>query len=191
MPEGVSIKIDPNTYQSLINKYGNEKVEQIIGITHTFSQKVQAEAREILKSQGKVDSGTLINRIKYQVNMYNNRVVGQVYAGTKYARFIHEGAKHKGSEITPFFVSFNTAPSLRQWAIRKGVLYQKRKDGQIRKTKKSGDKWYITSSKTRKEYSVNIKTGGMKVKIEPIKYLEIPFEKYVDQYIHKVSKVMT
>lgn len=190
MADKVNIQVDQVALQNLINTYGEDKVQEVIQITRTFTQKVQRDARSILKESGRVNSGQLINSIKQQVNAYNNKVIGQVYSKTKYARFIHEGAKHEGAEIVPFFVSFTIAPSLRQWAIRKGVMYQKRKDGQKRKSKKTGDKWYMTSKKTGEEYAVNIKTGGMKVHIKPMKFLEVPFEKYEEQYIQKVSGVM-
>lgn len=123
----VNIQIHQRDYQRLIEQYGNEFAQEVSRVTQTFTQRIQRDAREHLRTEGKVDSGALINSIKEEVHLYNGKVIGQVYSGTKYARFIHEGAKHEGTEIVPFFVSFQVAPSLRQWAIRKGVLYQKKK----------------------------------------------------------------
>lgn len=186
----VNIQVDPVALQNLINTYGEEKVGEVVQITQTFTQKVQREARDILKQKGRVDTGGLIDSIKQQVNTYNHKVIGQVYTSSKYARFIHEGARHEGATTVPFFVSFKIAPGLRQWAIRKGVIYQKRKDGEKRKTRKAGDAWYMKSKKTGQEYRVNLQKGGMRVHIKETKFLEVPFEKYVDQYLHKVNRVM-
>ena len=186
----MNIQIHQRDYQRLRELYGDDFVKEVVKVTKTFTQKVQRESRNILNSEGRKDTGHLIQSIKEEVNLYNQRVLGQVYSGTKYARFIHEGAKHKGSEIVPFFVSFSVAPSLRKWAIRKGVIYQKRKDGQRRKRRSKEAKWYITSKKTGKEYPVNIETGGLKVHIQPTKFLEKPFERYKKQYIQKLKALL-
>lgn len=186
----VNIQINPIDYQRLRELYGNDFAKEVVRVTKTFTQRIQRDARENLVTEGKVDSGALINSIKEEVRLYNAKVIGQVYSGTKYARFIHEGAKHEGTEIVPFFVSFQVAPSLRQWAIRKGVLYQKRKDGQRRRRRSREAPWYMTSQKTGKEYRVDIKKGGLKVNIQPTLFLEKPFERYKEQYLRKVQELV-
>ncbi len=186
----MNIQINQRDYQRLRETYGNDFVQEVVNVTKSFTQRVQRDARTLLREENKIDSGSLINSIKEEVQIYNSRVLGQVYSGTKYARFIHEGAKHEGEEIVPFFVSFKTAPSLRQWAIRKGVIYQKRKDGQRRKRRSVTDQWYMTSKKTGKEYPINLDTGGLKVHIQPTKFLEKPFERYKNQYIQKLQALL-
>lgn len=188
----VNIEINRRDYQNLVNQYGNEKLDKVIKATRTFTQKVQRDARQVLRrgENKKVNTGQLINSIKQQVNVYNGLVIGQVYSGVKYARFIHEGAKHEGDKVVPFFVSFKTAPSLRKWAMQKGVIYQKTKTGERSTGKVTLNRWYMTSKKTGKEYAVNLKYGGLYVMNKPTKFLEIPFEKYRGQYIQKVTNIM-
>lgn len=189
----MNIQINQRDYQRLRELYGNDFAKEVVRVTKTFTQRIQRDARETLVTEGKVDSGALVNSIKEEVRLYNAKVLGQVYSGTKYARFIHEGAKHEGEEIVPFFVSFKKAPSLRQWAIRKGIIYKRTNNRRTTMDKLLGrnkDKWYMTSQKTGKEYRVDIKKGGLKVNIQPTLFLEKPFERYKEQYLRKVQELV-
>lgn len=188
----IRIVIDDTSLADLENRYGAELTQKAVRITNTYIQKVQRDAQDIIANAGHVDTGRLVNSIKSKVKGNSQKVTGEVYAGTKYARFIHEGAKHEGESIVPHYVPFAVNPekSLLTWAIRNRVIYQKRKEGRMRKTNKSGDKWYFMSRKG-KEYPVDIKTGGLMVKQEPVKYFTIPFEKLAPEYLEKMAEAIS
>ncbi len=183
--------IDTQTLQQLEKDYTIDKVNQIINVTDAMNMKIADEAREILRNKHK-NKGDLINSIKTTVNSKNNVITGQVSSAKDYARFVHEGVDHKGtSEVHPMLVRFRVAPSLLSWAKSKGVVYQKRNDGTKRKTNTANGAWYMTSKKTGKEYRVDVANGGLMVKIEPSKFLEIPFKKYEKKYIQEIERIFS
>ena len=102
--------------------------------------------------------------------------MGEVNAGTKYAKAIHEGAKHKpGSEETErFFVPFEKAPSLYKWAKRNKVI----------ETIDGVDRLVSTGQVVYPD------KGGLLVHIAPTKYFEKPFNKYKAQFIEEVSNII-
>lgn len=186
----IRIVIDDTSLADLENRYGAELTQKAVRITNTYIQKVQRDAQDIIANAGHVDTGRLVNSIKSKVKGNSQKVTGEVYAGTKYARFIHEGAKHEGESIVPHYVPFSVAPSLFIWAKRNKVIYQKKKDGTMRKTNKVGGNWYFISKKGR-EYPIDVNTGGLMVKQEPVKYFTIPFEKLAPEYLEKMAEAIS
>lgn len=189
MSDYINVSLDEEQLNRLINAYGEESVNRAIQITRSYTTKVQNEARNIIQEAGKVNTSRLINSIQQIISINHDKIVGEVNAATKYARFIHEGAKHdEAGDIKPFFVPFRIAPSLLSWAKRKKVIYQKTLKGKKRNGYKRGDQWYFQAS-SGKEYKVDIKNGGMIVEHEPLKYLEKPFNENVDSFLEEISKI--
>lgn len=188
----IRIVIDDTSLAELENRYGAALTQKALRITNTYVQKVQRDAQEIIAEAGHKDTGRLVDSVKSKVKGSSQKVTGEVYAGTKYARFIHEGAKHEGNKIVPHYVPFSVNPekSLLLWAIRKKVIYQKKKNGKMRKTNKAGGNWYFMSKKG-KEYPIDVNTGGLMVKQEPVKYFTIPFEKLAPEYLEKMAAAIS
>lgn len=190
----IRIVIDDTSLADLENRYGAELTQKAVRITNTYIQKVQRDAQDIIANAGHVDTGRLVNSIKSKVKGNSQKVTGEVYAGTKYARFIHEGAKHEGDKIVPHLVPFSVAPSLLIWAKRNKVIYQKETDGTMRKKRaREGKSWYIMSKrgKGHREYRIDIENGGLMVKQEPVKYFTIPFEKLAPEYLEKMAEAIS
>lgn len=188
----ISVLIDDSALIDLERRYGTRFTQKALNVVKEYTGKIQDESKDIIDRAGHVDSGELIDTIQRDITTGGGDIVGEVYAGTKYARFIHEGAKHEGSEIKPHFVPFAVNPerSLLTWAIRNKVIYQKRKDGRMRKTKKPGDQWYFMN-KRGKEYPINIRTGGLLVKQEPVKFFSTPFARLVPAYLERMTQIVT
>ncbi len=175
-----------------IEKYVTTKIKNIEKVSDTFGQLIQDKSRTIINKNHTVDTGQLINSIKKETHTTDNKISTQVYSGTNYARFIHEGTDHKGTnKVHARFVSFKTAPSLRLWAIRKGVIYQSNITGNKRSKLKVTDTNWRYKSKNGKETSIDITNGGLMVKNEPLKFLETPFELYKDKYIERIGKELS
>lgn len=190
----IRIVIDDSSLAELENRYGAALTQKALRITNTYVQKVQTQAQDIIAEAGHVDTGRLVNSIKSQVTGSSQKVTGEVYAGSNYARFIHEGAKHDGEKIVPHLVPFKVAPSLLVWAKRNKVIYQKETDGTMRKKRaRKGKSWYIMSKrgKGHREYRIDIETGGLMVKQEPVKYFTIPFEKLAPEYLEKMAAAIS
>lgn len=175
--EYFKIVVDQKNLEKLFNKYGEELTEKAVRVTNKYTNIITNEAKEIIDDYSYRDTGRLINSIKPSIRAYADRVVGEVNAGTKYAKFIHDGARHptEGSEETErFFVPFNKAPSLFKWAVRNGVIetidgvYRLVSTGQI----------------------VQPDKGGLLVHIAPTKYFEKPFNEYKNQFIREISNII-
>lgn len=174
----LEIRIDTASLEQLALRYGSEAAARALHTTRIYTQKLEQEARKMLKEKHKVNTGALIQNIQPNVAEYGGTVQGQVNSSVPYSRFIHEGAKHDEEQIVPHFVPFAIAPSLRLWAIRNKVIYKKK------------DKWYFKSKKTGKEYTIDIVEGGLKVKQEPIPYFEAPFEKLSPEYFEQIKEIL-
>lgn len=190
MSDGLRIRVDQQALQRLIDRFGQSKIDRIQRVTLNYSERVAREAKKIIRDEKHVDTGRTVNSISPNVRIYGNRILGQVNAGTKYARFIHEGAEHlSDSQIVPHFVPFSISPSLLLWAKRNKVVYQKTKTGAIRKGSKKGDKWYM-KSKSGKEYRIDIKKGGLPVMMKPTLFFTIPFNNLKDDYVRDVTAII-
>lgn len=191
MSDRISVTVDQKHFENLVNQFGERMVNDAIRVTRDYTQKVQSEAREIIRDSGHVDTGAMLNRIQTLVDTTRLGVKGEVNNAVKYARFWHEGAQHKSdTELEKHFVSFAVAPSLLKWAKKHGVIYQKTNKGSARKKAVKGGQWYMKSKKTDKEYSVNVETGGLMVQAEQLKYLEIPFNNCIDSYLNRIAEVV-
>lgn len=190
MANGLSVTVDPQALQRLINRFGQVKIDRIRQVTINYTERLARESKKIIRDEKHIDTGRTVNSISPNVRIYGNRILGQVNAGTKYARFVHEGAEHlSDTQIVPHFVPFNIAPSLLLWAKRNKVVYQKTKTGAIRKGSKKGDKWYM-KSKSGKEYRIDIKKGGLPVMMKPTLFFKIPFDNMKNDYVRDVTAVM-
>lgn len=173
--DSFQIHVDTADLEALADRYG-AAAARALQITQTYTQKLQREARRQIESAGRVDTGRLVQAIQPATRAEAGSILGTVSAGTKYARFIHEGAMHQGDgKIVPHFVPFSIAPSLLLWAKRNKVVYQKE------------DKWYF-KGKSGKEYRINIKKGGLMVKQEPVKFFEAPFEQLAPAYFNALKE---
>lgn len=190
----IRIVIDDRSLQELEHRYGSALTQKALRVTSTYIMKLQRDAQGMIHDAGHVDTGRLVNSIKSRVNAGNKKITGETYAGTDYARFIHEGAKHEGDKIVPHLVPFSVAPSLLIWAKRNKVIYQKETDGTMRKKRaREGKSWYIMSKrgKGHREYRIDIENGGLMVKQEPVKYFTIPFEKLAPEYLEKMAAAIS
>lgn len=177
MANRLEIRLDTASLDELALRYGSMATAKAVNATRTYTQKLQRQARSMLQEKGKVDTGELIRRIQPGVSEYGDVVQGQVNAGAKYSRFIHEGAEHNGQQIAPHFVPFAVAPSLLLWAKRNRVVQKK------------GDKWYFKAASGR-DYPINIRKGGLMVKQEPIPYFRVPFEQLAPAYFEKIKEIL-
>ncbi len=177
------VELDTKMLEKHLKKYDKELLENIKRVANIYNQKIVRDAKEIIRQEDKIDTGRLRNSIKSNVK----NLTLEIYSNTKYARFIHEGAKHDGNNIVPHFVPFKKAPSLLVWAIRNKVIERKSKNGKG----KYLFKYVFKSKRTGKEYDINPITGGLVVKIMPTKFLEKPFEKYKKQYVKDLSAIIS
>ena len=167
MADRVNITVNTEDLKQLYSKYGESLTNKAVSVVRKYTNKIANEAKQIIDEHDYRDTGRLINSIKPTVRAYGEKVTGRIAAGTKYARFIHEGAKHQGDEIVPFFVPFKTAPSLWKWALRNKAVIRK------------GDEYRLAKN----NQVVKPDKGGLMVKIKPAKYFEKPYEKYKDKFI--------
>lgn len=174
------ISIDATNLKQLEIKYGEELTNKAKNIISKYVSIIERDAKQIINDEEKIDTGRLLNSIKSSLSIYANLngLAGKVYSGTKYARFIHEGAEHDGNNIKPHFVKFSTAPSLLKWAIRHKKI-----------EKINGDYCFIDNN--NQEHVINnIKNSGMMVYNKPIKFFEIPFEKIKDEFVREMSNLV-
>jgi hypothetical protein len=193
--DGVRIKLDAESIRRLEEKYGVELVDKAAQVVDVYTRKIAVEAKRIISDEGHRDTGKLINSIKPSLKAYATKIVGEVNAGAKYARFIHEGAKHDGDDIKPHFVPFRVAETLWQWLVRHDIIYRKTKTGKRAKRSSnaastSSEKWYFTSKRTGKEYPVSKAKGGWVVMARPTKFFERPFEALKDEFVAEMSALV-
>lgn len=186
--DDIRISIDDERLNQLLARYGETLTQKALQLTRTYQAKLQRDAQLIISDAGHVDTGRLVNAIKQKTETKDGKIVGEVYAGTDYARFIHEGAKHEGEQIKPHFVSFAAAPSLLLWAKRNKVIYQKQDDGRLRRRAKAGARWYMMNAKG-KEYPIDLEKGGLMVKQEAVKYLTVPFSRLAPEYLARMQEL--
>lgn len=175
--EYFKIKIDEKSMEHLFEHYGENMAVKAMKITNKYTNIITREAKKIIDDYKYRDTGRFINSIKPSLYLYADRVVGEVNAGTKYAKFIHDGARHptEDSEATErFFVPFVKAPSLFKWAKRNKVI--ETIDG-IERLVSTGQ-------------VVQPDKGGLLVHIAPTKYFEKPFNKYKDKFIEEISNII-
>lgn len=178
MDDEVRIELNQDDINKLKQTYGEEIFNKVLVITQTYNQKITTEAKEIIKQEQKIDTGRLRNSIKSSAKVYANKVVGEVYSGTKYARFVHEGAKHQGNELVSHFVSFGKVPSLLIWAKRHKLI-------EII----NGSYYFI--DKNNQEHPIDdINESGLNVYSKAIKFLEEPFNKYKPMYINDLENLI-
>jgi len=161
----------------LNEKYGTDLVNKAIKVVDKYTLKIEKEAKKIIDEEGYRDTGKLINSIHSSVVAYARKVQGEVNAGAEYARFIHEGAEHKGNKLVPHFVSFAVAKGLFMWAKRHGVI-----------EKINGTWWYI--DKNNQEHAIDIKTGGLRVYTKQIKFFEKPFESFKKEFVKEMVQMV-
>lgn len=169
-----NIKVDEEKIKKLFDKYGKDLTEKTMKVVDRYTLKVTNEAKEIIDDFGYRDTGRLINAIKPSLRAYKDKYVGRVNAGTKYAKVIHDGAKHVNGDIQKFFVPFAKAPSLFKWAVRNNVIYKI--DG-IYRLASTGQ-------------IVEPDKGGLQVQIVPAKYFDKPFNKYKDQFVKDMMELI-
>lgn len=175
MEDSIRIHVKDNTIDQLYHKYGEDAAKKAIRLVSKFTEMVERDAKKNIKEAGQIDTGRTRNAIKNSTLVYFNRIVGQVYAGTKYARFLHEGAEHEEDEtIIPHFVPFSVAPSLAAWAIRHKVIEQRK------------GKWVLAKSGK----SINIHRGGLRVKTEPSKFMEKAVESNKEQFFQEAERLI-
>lgn len=179
MNDEVRVELNQEDIKKFREAYGEELFDKILVITQTYNQKIATDAKEMIRQEERIDTGRLRNSIKSSAKVYANKVVGEVYSGTKYARFIHEGAKHQGSKIVPHFVSFSVAPSLYVWAKKHNLI--ETINGSL----------YFIDKKNQEHAITDIKKSGLMVYSKPIKFLETPFEKYKSQYIKDLKRLVS
>jgi hypothetical protein len=172
------IYIEPTDLEKFEDKYSKELVQKAINVIDKYTLMIQRDAREIIDKEGYRDTGDLINSIKPSVKMYADKVAGEVNSGTKYARFVHEGAEHDGNNLKPHFVSFKIAPSMLQWARRHGII------------QKVGQDWAYIDKSNQEHIIKNINTSGIKVYTRATKFFEKPFEALKDKFIEEMNGLM-
>lgn len=175
----VNIYIPKEDLEKIQNKYGEELTKKAYDIMDDFTERVSREAKIILEDNK--DTGDLIRSIDKSVKVYLNKISGEISTGEKYARFIHEGAKHDekdGGKIKPHFVKFSVAPTLLKWAKRHKVIQQIRGD------------WYFID-KENKEHLINdIDNSGLMVYTRATKFFEKPFNELKDKFIKEMSELV-
>ena len=179
--EIISATISQQSIEAIQRRYGTDFSNKVIRITKKYAGDdgyIKRDAKRIIEDAGQRNTGDLINLIKPSVRIYANRVVGEIKAGTNYAKFIHDGAKHDGSQVKPHFVSFGVAPSLLAWAMRH------------KKVKMIGGKWYFIDKQGQKSRIKNIAKSGMVVSQQPLKYFEKPFKKYAQKYVDELRRLL-
>lgn len=169
------IVVNEDDVKKLFDKYGQDLTEKATKVVTKYTNKISNEAKKIIDDYKYRDTGRLINSIKPSLYAYRDRIVGEVNAGTDYAEYIHEGAKHVSeNSFERFFVPFKVAPKLFTWAVRNNVIenidgiYRLVKTGQI----------------------VEPNKGGLLVQIAPTKYFEKPFNEYKDKFVEEVSNIV-
>lgn len=175
MSDYFKIIVDQENLDKLLDKFDGRLVERAVKVVNKYTAIVARESKKIIDDHKYRDTGRLINSIKPSVKAYADRVKGEVNAGTKYARFIHEGAKHNGKAVERFFVPFKVAPSLFKWAVRNDVV--ENIDGVYR---------LVSSGQI-----VEPDSGGLMVHIAPAKYFEKPYNEYKEKFAEELAKIVS
>ncbi|WP_129596028.1 HK97 gp10 family phage protein [Anaerophilus nitritogenes] len=174
MDDRISIEIDIDTLRRLEERYGQRQIEGAKRIIEKYTNIVSREAKQIINDYGYRDTGRLINSIKPSLLVYTNKIQGWVKAGTKYARFIHEGAEHEGDDIVKHFVPFRVAPTLLQWALRHDVIIKV--DGVYRMFDTGA---YVDPAK-----------GGLRVTVAPTKFFSKPYEENKEKFLQEMRQLI-
>lgn len=175
--EHFKIIVEKEDLDRLFNEHGENMAVKAMKIVNKYTNIITKESKEIIDDYMYRDTGRLINSIKPSIKIYAEKITGEVNAGTKYAKAIHEGAKHpteESEETERFFVPFDKAPSLFKWAVRNKVIevidgvYRLVSTGQV----------------------VYPDEGGLLVHIAPTKYFEKPFDKYKDKFVEEINNIL-
>ena len=179
LQDNVRIDVNQDDLDRLDQRYGERLVRRVTSSMLYFTKKTEGAAKDILTRKKHRDTGRLIKSITPHVEPYSKGVIrGEVNAGELYARFIHEGARHRGGRITPHFVPFRVAPTLRKWAERHSKLRSRR------------GKWYFVDSKGN-EHVTNLQTGGLMVHQQPTKFFSGPFESHLRRdFIKEMNQII-
>lgn len=170
------IVVDQEQLKKLFDKYGENLTGKAVKVVNKYTNKIVNEGKKIIDDNKYRDTGRLINSLKPSMQAYADRVVGEARAGTKYARFIHDGAKHiLGTDRTErFFVPFKVSPSLYQWAKRNRVI----------ETIDGVDRLVSTGQVVYPD------KGGLLVHIAPTKFFEKPFNEYKEQFVEEIANII-
>ncbi len=175
MSDYFRIVVDQRELEELIDQYGRELPQKAIRVVTKYSNIIARDSKEILDDYNYRDTGRLINSIKPSIRAYADRITGEVNAGTNYARFVHEGAKHTSDSTTErHFVPFSVAPGLFRWALRNGVI--ETIDGVYR---------LVSTGQV-----VQPNRGGLLVHIKPTKFFEKPYNEYKEKFIEEIATIL-
>lgn len=175
-----NIRVNQNDTNRLQERYGRTLFNKAHSIIENYNQIMAREGKKIITEEKKIDTARLKNTITSEttVNLYD--ITGETYSGTKYGRFVHEGAMHEGGNIVPHFVSFAKVPSLFTWAVRHNVI----------KFSSSKNKWYFEGKNQKQYFISNVQKSGLMVTMKPIKFLEKPFNMYKRQFIRDLIRLV-
>lgn len=172
------VYIEAEGLEELENKYTHELVQKTIKVIEKYTAIIERDAKKIITNEGYRDTGRLINSIKPQVMVYGTKIVGKINSGTKYARFIHEGAEHEGDKIVSHFVPFSQAPSLLAWAKKHEIIQKIR------------GSWYFIDKNNQENLIRDISKSGMRVYTRPTKFFEKPFESIKEKFTDEMANLI-
>lgn len=175
MSDYFKIVVDQKELDDLIKEYGKEVPRKAIKTVTKYANIIARDSKEILDDYNYRDTGRLINSIKPSIRAYADKITGEVNAGAKHARFIHEGAKHTSDTTTErYFVPFSVAPGLYKWAKRNKVI----------ETIDGIDRLVSTGQ------VVQANKGGLLVHIAPTKFFEKPYNEYKEKFIEEITNIL-
>lgn len=183
MQDNIRFEVNQEDLDRIVERYGENLVQRATNIVTDYAEMTATEARRILTKNKKRNTGRLIASIKPSLPIYaRGLITGEVNAGAKYARFIHEGAKHVNGKPQPFFVPFRVAPSLLEWAKRKRIIVRREGAWNFIQTDSNGQKTYRRIN--------NIYNSGLKVHHEPLKFFSKPFEeRFRQRFIDEMTEL--
>lgn len=183
LQDNIRIEVSQEDLDRITQRYGKELVGKATGVMLNYTKKTSDTAKDILHKENKIDTGALRRSINPTLQIYGKDIIkGEINAGEPYARFVHEGVKHKNGTLRRYFVPFKVAPKLKAWAKRHGKLKKRQKNKQTR--------WYFVDS-NGKEHAVNLDKGGLMVYQRPTKFFSKPFEESIkEDYINDMSKII-
>lgn len=175
MSDYFKIVVDQKQLDELIKQYGEKLPEKAVKVVTKYANIIARDSKEILDEYKYRDTGRLINSIKPSIRAYADKITGEVNAGTEYAEFIHEGARHiSETETERYFVPFSVAPGLYRWAKRNKVIESI--DGVDR---------LVSTGQV-----VQANKGGLLVQIAPTKYFEKPYNQHKEKFIEELSNIL-
>lgn len=166
MADGFKITIESRQAIQFLEGQGEQVKNNVFRIMNLVTRDIRNDARNTLRDEGHIFTGRLINSIVNRVYEVGDNIIGEVYSGTDYDIFVHEGTRKH-------FVNFRDSGGVERldlinWAVSHGLI------------ERDGDRFI--SSETGQPIR------GITVGITASKFLEQAYQRHVLYFIEQIQK---